>query len=323
MTDKLNRTHPTRGLRASTLRVCAACVAATVSASLAACSPAGPPSPAHAHSVRAAPPAPGPPPRQKQGRDATLARALKPLLPGGTTRLAVAVVDLDSADQDVASYRADQPFDTASISKLGILAALLLQAQDEDRALTAEEREDAEEIIRTSDNHAANTLWQTIGEADGLDAAHHRLGLKATKGGPGTSWGLTQTTAHDQIQLLRTLFTPGPTTPRPPKGLNPASRAYIRQLMSQITDDQDWGISAARSPGSRWALKNGWNQRTTTGQWTINSTGHITVHSHHYLISILSSGNPSMETGITLVEHAARAAISAATTHTHPWPHQH
>ncbi|MFD5862729.1 serine hydrolase [Streptomyces chartreusis] len=313
-------THPRRGLRASALRVCAAGVAAAaVAAALAACSPAGPPSPTQAVSARAAPPAPGPP-REKQGRDAALARALKPLVPGGTRRLAVAVVDLDSADQEVASYRANEPFDTASISKLGILAALLLKAQDEDRALTVSEREDAEEMIRTSDNHAANTLWQTIGEADGLDAAHHRLGLKATKGGPGTSWGLTQTTAHDQIQLLRTIFAPGPMTSRPPKGLAPASRAYIRRLMSQITDDQDWGISAARSPGSRWALKNGWNQRTTTGLWTINSVGHITVHSHHYLISVLSSGTPTLKPGITLIEHTARAAIGAATTHTHPWP---
>ncbi|MGW4759713.1 serine hydrolase [Streptomyces chartreusis] len=323
MLEKPNRTNPTHGLRASTPRVCAACVAAAVAASLAACSLVGPPSQAHDTSVRTAPPAPGPPPREMQGRDATLARALKPILPGGSTRLAVAVVDLDSADQQVASYRADDPFDTASISKLGILAALLLQAQDEDRALTAAEREDAEEMIRTSDNPAANTLWQTIGEADGLDAAHHRLGLKATKGGPGTSWGLTQTTAHDQVQLLRALFASGPATPRPPKGLNAASRAYIRRLMSEITDEQDWGISAARSPGSRWALKNGWNQRTTTGRWTINSTGHIIVHSHRYLISILSNGNPTMKAGVTLTEHASRAAIGAATTQTRPWPHQH
>ncbi|MGW6793868.1 serine hydrolase [Streptomyces chartreusis] len=320
MPDTPMWTYPPRGLRASPLRICAAGAAvAAVAAALTACSPAGPPSPAQAASVRAAPPAPGPP-REKQGRHATLARALKPLLPGGTTRLAVAVVDLDSADQEAASYRADEPFDTASISKLGILAALLLKAQDEDRALTASEREDAEEMIRTSDNPAANTLWQTIGGADGLDAAHHRLGLKATKGGPGTSWGLTRTTAHDQIRLLRTIFAPGPMTSRPPKGLDAASRAYIRHLMSQITHDQDWGISAARSPGSRWALKNGWNQRTTTGLWTINSVGHITVHSHHYLISVLSSGTPALKPGITLIERTARAAISAATTHTHPWP---
>lgn len=318
MPDGPNLTPPTRGLRTRMLRICAACAATTVAASLAACSPVGLPSRTQGPSVRAAVPVPGPP---RESRTTTLARALKPLRPDGRTRLGVAVLDLDSADQEVAAYRSNESFDTASISKLGILAALLLKAQDEDRALTAAEREDAEEMIRTSDNEAANTLWQTIGEAEGLDAAHERLGLKATKGGPGTSWGLTQTTASDQIRLLRTIFTRGPAaSPGPPQGLDQTSRASIRHLMAHITDDQSWGVSAAASPGSRWALKNGWNQRNTTGLWVINSVGHVTVHGHHYLISVLSSGNPSMKSGIKLVERATRAAIGAATTHARPWP---
>jgi beta-lactamase class A len=309
----------THGLRAHTLRIFATCAAAALTASLAACSPTGPPSRTQGPSIRAVTPAPGPPPHETRGT--TLARALKPLLPGGDTRLAVAVVDLDSADQEIASYGAQHSFDTASISKLGILAALLLQTQDAGRQLTTAERTHAEEMIRTSDNDAANTLWQTIGEADGLDAAHERLGLKATQGGPGTRWGLTQTTATDQLQLLRAVFTRGPqSAPLPPKGLNQTSRAYIRRLMSQITHDQDWGISAAGSPGSRWALKNGWIQRNTTGLWVINSTGQITVHGRRYLLCVLSSGNPSMESGIKLVEQAARAAIGAASAHARPWP---
>lgn len=321
MLDGPNRMHPKPGLRARTLRVCAACAAAAIAASLVGCSPIGPPSRTQDPSVRAAPPALGPPRGERQGRGAMLARALKPLLPDGDTRLAVAVFDLDSADQEVASYRAKDSFDTASISKLGILAALLLQAQDEDRALTAAERGYAEEMIRTSDNEAANSLWQSIGEAVGLDAAHERLGLEATKGGPGTSWGLTQTTARDQVQLLRAVFARGPvSTPRPPKGLNQTSRAYIRRLMGQITDEQDWGVSAAGSPGAQWALKNGWIQRNTTGLWVINSVGQVTVHGHHYLVSVLSSGNPSMESGVRLVERAARAAIGAASAHVRPWP---
>ncbi|MFE5819902.1 serine hydrolase [Streptomyces sp. NPDC056479] len=321
MPDARNRTHPTRGPSAHTLKVCAACATAALAASLAACTPSGPPARTQHPSVRAAAPAHGPAPRAKRG--ATLARALKPLLPEGDTRLAVAVLDLDSADQEIASYGAKEAFDTASISKVGILAALLLQAQDEDRKLTAAERANAEQMIRASDNDAANTLWQTIGQAEGLDAAHTRLGLKATQGGPGTRWGLTQTTAKDQVQLLRAVFTREPaSSPHPPNGLNQTSRAYIHQLMDHIAHDQDWGVSAAGSPGSHWALKNGWVQRSTTGLWVINSTGQITVHGHRYLISVLSSGNPTMKSGITLVEHAARAAIGAATTHARPWPKQ-
>lgn len=314
------RTHTTRGLRAHLLKACAACAATAVVASLAACSAAGPPHATQAP-ARAGAPAPGPPTPPRKNRGATLTRALKPVLPGSDTRLAVAVLDLDSADQEIASYGQDATFDTASIVKVDILAALLLQAQDEDRALTAAERQDAEAMIRTSDNDAAHTLWRAIGRAQGLDAANERLGLSTARGGPGTRWGLTQTTATDQVRLLRAVFARrAAATASPPEGLKPASRAYIQDLMGQITHDQDWGVSAAGSPDSRWALKNGWLQRNTTGLWTINSIGQVTVHGHRYLVSVLTGGNPSMKSGITLVEQAAKAAVGAASTHARPWP---
>ncbi|MDO0939399.1 serine hydrolase [Streptomyces sp. DG2A-72] len=316
MPDRQNRTHTARGLGAHTLRGCAA---TAVVVSLAACSVAGTPYRAQAPVARTVAPAPGPAARENLG--ATLARALRPVLPGSDRRLAVAVLALDSADQEVASYGQDAAFDTASIIKVGILATLLLQAQDEERELTAAERRSAEAMIRTSDNDATNVLWRAIGEAEGLDTAGERLGLSSTRGGPGMRWGLTQTTATDQVKLLRAIFARGPAAlARPPEGLNEASRACIRELMGSIAQDQDWGVSAAGSPGSRWALKNGWLRRTTTGLWVINSVGQVTVHGRRYLVSVLSSGNASIKSGISLVERAARAAIGAASAHVRPWP---
>ncbi|MFF7161953.1 serine hydrolase [Streptomyces sp. NPDC008086] len=322
MFDGQNRTHPARGLRAPSLRGCAAsCVASAVAVALAACSALGTPRETPSPLPRAGAPAPGlaAPPREKRG--ATLSRALRPVLPRGDTRLAVAVLDLDSADQEIASYGTGTTFETASIIKVGILAALLLQAQDEGRELTVDEREYAEAMIRTSDNYAADVLWHAIGEAEGLGAANERLGLYSTRGGPGIGWGLTRTTATDQVRLLRAVFARGPrASVRPPEGLDQASRAYIGHLMGSITDEQDWGVSAAGSRGSRWALKNGWLQRSTTGLWIINSVGQVTVHGHRYLVSVLSGGNRSMEAGIALVERAARAAVGAASAHVRPWP---
>ncbi|MGW0792626.1 serine hydrolase [Streptomyces sp. NPDC002911] len=317
MPDGQNRTHTTRDLRAYTLRVCVAAVVA----SLAACSATGRRYEAQAPLALAGPPAPGPAVAVREHLGMTLARALRPVLPGGDTRLAVAVLDLDSADQEIASYGQDATFDTASIVKVGILATLLLQAQDEDRELTAAERRHAEAMIRTSDNGAATVLWQAIGEAEGLDAANARLGLDSTRGNPGVRWGLTQTTATDQVKLLRAVFARGPVgSTGSPEGLNQASRAYIRDLMGRIAKDQDWGVSAAGSQGSRCALKNGWLQRSTTDLWVINSVGQVAVHGHRYLVSVLSGGNASMKSGITLVERAARAAIGAASAHVRPRP---
>ncbi|MEU1853377.1 serine hydrolase [Streptomyces sp. NPDC019990] len=247
--------------------------------------------------------------------------ALRTIEPGGDTRFAVAVLDQDSGTEEIASYGPDSTFDTASIVKVGILATLLLQAQDEHRELTAMERRDAEAMIRTSDNEAANVLWRAIGKAQGLYAAIERLGLTSTSGGPGARWGLTQTTAKDQVKLLRAVFSRGPeASVRSPGGLSQASRAYIRNLMGQVTREQDWGVSAAGPRGSRWALKNGWLQRSTTGLWVINSIGQVTVHGRRYLVSVLSDGNTSMESGISLVERAARAAIGAVGPSLRPWP---
>lgn len=232
----------------------------------------------------------------------------------GKARVTAAVLDLDGTGRTPAVYGDDAPYDTASIIKVDILASVLLQVQDSGKALTAKERAQAEAMIEHSDNAAANSLWRRIGLAPGLKAANKRLGLTATQGGPDVRWGLTRTTASDQIRLLRAVFDTGPA---PKAGSAPAlgdtSRGYIRTLMSRIADEQSWGVSAAA--GSEWALKNGWLQRNTTGLWDVNSVGRITTGGHHYLVAVLSDGNTSMKNGVALVERAARAAVTSTTAH--------
>ncbi|MFI5688049.1 serine hydrolase [Streptomyces sp. NPDC051636] len=233
--------------------------------------------------------------------------------PHGNARVTAAVLDLDGTGRGPAVYGDDTPYDTASIVKVDILAAALLRAQDTGHGLTAQERAQAEVMIERSDNEAASALWRRIGLAPGLAAANKRLGLTSTKGGPGARWGLTRTTSSDQIRLLRAVFdtksaSPGSSTP-----LSASSRTYLRTLMTRVVREQAWGVSAAA--GSGWALKNGWLRRTTTGLWDVNSVGQVTANGRHYLVAILSDGNTSMKDGISLVERAARAAVSSATAH--------
>ncbi|MDR3080420.1 MAG: class A beta-lactamase-related serine hydrolase [Streptomyces sp.] len=233
-----------------------------------------------------------------------------PVQPQAETRVTAAVLGLDGTHHEPTVYGDDTPYDTASIIKVDILAATLLQAQDEGRPLTPEEEAYAEAMIQRSDNESTSALWRQIGLAPGLEAANKRLGLTSTKGGPGPLWGLTQTTASDQIRLLRVLFDTSSASPADTTGLNETSRAYIRTLMAHVASDQAWGVSAAA--GSEWALKNGWLQRSTTGLWDINSVGQVTVDGHRYLVAVLSDGNTSMKDGISLVEHVARTAVSSA-----------
>ncbi|MEU6811685.1 serine hydrolase [Streptomyces sp. NPDC046831] len=233
--------------------------------------------------------------------------------PQHEARVTAAVFDLDGSDRQPTVRGEDTPYDTASIVKVDILAAVLLQAQDAGRDLTAQERTRAEAMIERSDNASANALWRQIGQAPGLKKANERLGLTSTNGGPGPKWGLTQTTASDQIRLLRAVFGTGPAATTGSTALNETSRAYVRTLMTRIASDQSWGVSAAADSG--WALKNGWLQRSTTDLWDVNSVGQVTAGGHRYLVAVLSDGNASMEDGKALVERTARAAVSSASSH--------
>ncbi|WP_180303600.1 serine hydrolase [Streptomyces sp. JV178] len=241
-------------------------------------------------------------------QDALLATALAEVPVEDGAAFSVAVLDTESG---AGAVYGDGRFETASIVKVDILAALLLQAQDADRGLTAREEAYAATMIRDSDNTAATALWKAIGEAEGLDAANERFGLTETVGGDGLYWGLTRTTAADQLVLLRQVFGDDDESE-----LSRTSRTYVRRLMGQIAAGQDWGVSAAAADGSTdssgvgFALKNGWLPRTATGLWVINSVGRVTVDGREYLVAVVSHGNTTKAKGIALVEAAARAGVS-------------
>jgi hypothetical protein len=159
-------------------------------------------------------------------------------------------------------------------------------------------------MIRNSDNASATALWTAIGQAEGLRAANERFGLRDTEGGDGALWGLTQTTAADQLTLLRQVF--GETSE-----LSEDSRAYLAGLMGEIAVGQDWGVSRPRGVGAaELALKNGWLPRSATGLWDINSVGRVSVGGREYLVAVLSDGNSSKEKGVSLVEAVAKAAVA-------------
>ncbi|MET7365006.1 serine hydrolase [Streptomyces sp. NPDC005566] len=227
--------------------------------------------------------------------DAELADALEPVTGGADVSVAV----LDTADGAHGVY-GDGVYDTASIVKVDILAALLLLAQDEGRELNGAEHAWAEAMIRRSDNTSATELLKSVGGAGGLDAANVRLGLSGTTAAH--AWGLTQTTATDQVRLLEAVFGTD-------SELSESSRAYLTELMGEVQADQRWGVSAA---GSGAALKNGWMPRTTTGLWDINSIGRVESGGSTYLVAVLSRGHATKEAGVALVESVAKAVVGVA-----------
>jgi hypothetical protein len=58
-------------------------------------------------------------------------------------------------------------------------------------------------------------------------------------------------------------------------------------------------------------VKNGWLPDPTTGRWEINSIGQVVHDGQRMLIAVLSEGNDTEHSGISLVESVAQAAAGA------------
>ena len=232
-----------------------------------------------------------------------LDRALGRYLTGRPGRLSVAVRDLATGLSY--TYGSGHRPGTASIVKVAIVAALLLEAQREGRDLSATERALAREAITVSGNDAATALWHRIGGGPGLARALGRLGLRDTEPGPGTAWGATTTSASDQVRLLAALTGPG-------GPLDDGRRRHLLGLMEDVVDEQAWGVSAAAGEGGTWALKNGWLPREVHGgAWTVNSIGVVGDGGRAYLLAVLSDRQVSMGAGVRAVEHVSRLVTRA------------
>lgn len=114
------------------------------------------------------------------------------------------------------------------------------------------------------------------------------------------AWGLTRTTARDQLTLLRAVFEEGADSP-----LDARSRRYVAGLMERVVPSQDWGVSAADGGSGDRALKNGWLPRTDSGLWVVHSVGRVRT----CLVAVLSDGHPTKEAGVAAVEEAAVGAV--------------
>jgi hypothetical protein len=243
--------------------------------------------------------APTPPTRAAATRptvtEAAFSAALKNLTSSG--HLAVAVEDLSTGRIWTAGTGS---YDTASIVKVDILAALLLRAQDQNRVLTGAETTLATAMIERSDDESATDLFEEIGGEDGLSAANARMGITGVEVGADGYWGLTRTTAVGQLSVLRAVFGAHSLLSR-------SSIALETSLMRNVIPAQDFGVSAAG--GSDTALKVGYLQRTATGLWDVTSIGRTTVRGHTYLVALLSDDSATFDAGEDLIDAAASAAM--------------
>jgi hypothetical protein len=205
------------------------------------------------------------------------------------------------------SWGAGSGMVTASVVKLDTLETLLLQHQQSADPLSSQEQDEASEMIKNSDNDAADWLWNDVGSDTAVTTANKTFGLTATVAGGDDLWGLTTTSAADQVTLLKQLVGAS--------SLNAASQSYALGLMRSVEADQAWGVSAVADANTQTALKNGWlSVDEDDDLWAVNSIGVVTVHGQQIALAVMSEHQSDEATGIDLVQRLAAATIVAVTS---------
>ncbi|MFF3498292.1 serine hydrolase [Streptomyces sp. NPDC003247] len=231
----------------------------------------------------------------RAGLAAQLKKDITAALAGRKGTVAVGLYDRSTGT--TCTLRASTAYDSASVVKVTVLAALLWDAQKHGRALTSREKTLATAMITKSDNASTSTLWKQLGptKIKGFLSA-----AKMTQTTPGANgyWGLTRITVTDEQKQLK-LLTAKNTV------LTDASRAYVNKLMGQVVSTQRWGTPYGRPAGVTWHVKNGWLSRATHG-WRVHSVGTFQGGGHDYHITVLTHGNSTMNYGITTIQGVAK-----------------
>ncbi|MFH8485597.1 serine hydrolase [Streptomyces longisporoflavus] len=210
----------------------------------------------------------------------------------------VAVGLHDRTTKTTCTLRAGTSFDSASVVKVTVLAALLWDAKKTERRLTTRESDLAYAMITKSDNAATSKLWRQLGTTK---IKSFLTAAKMTKTVPGSGgyWGLTRINATDEQKLLALITAKNSV-------LSDNARAYVLKLMGKVVSAQRWGTPAGAPAGVAIHVKNGWLQRSTHG-WRVHSIGAFKGGGHDYTISVLTHGNSSMNYGVATIQGVAKA----------------
>ncbi|MGF7235456.1 MAG: serine hydrolase [Frankia sp.] len=218
--------------------------------------------------------------------------------------------DVDVAVYDAVSgvesgYRdpVDDGFVMASSVKLSILLVRLAESGNTGY-LSPDDTALARKMIGVSDNDAASDLWAEDGGAAAMDGYFHAWGMTSTVAGTGGYWGLTTTTARDQLRILRLVAYPNPT-------MSPGSRRTTVELLDRVDPDQRWGLTAGVPDDVDVELKDGWLPRASG--WVTTSLGHVHGGGRDYVIAVLTRDGATEAANIATVSGLSTIAWKAAT----------
>ena len=148
-------------------------------------------------------------------------------------------------------------------------------------------------MMTLSNNEATNHLLDNYLErATAVQYIFDSLGMSNSTFN--SQWGISTTTAEDQVLLLKNIYMESDLLSEP-------QQAYIQKLMYSVDETQAWGVGAG---SSQVGLKNGW----LIGDYSANLTsiGQVTNGEKKYLIAVLTDNNEDMETGVRVIEGLTR-----------------
>ncbi len=195
---------------------------------------------------------------------------------------------------------------TASLVKVQIMGTAMRQAEEKGMPVPPDQVALMTPMIQYSDNTAATELLADVGGASAVRHFDRLAGLNHTypssvvtiPGTPWPGWGLTTTTARDQVTLISRFAYPNSV-------LSASDRAFGLRLMEHVEAGQNWGVSGGVPADTTIALKNGWIELPNEG-WQINSIGWINGGGRDYVLAVLTAYGPTEQYGIDTIEAIAR-----------------
>lgn len=210
-----------------------------------------------------------------------------------------------------ATYRNDQSAImvwTASTIKLAMAVDLFTRDRSGAISLSDEDRTLIQQMLHSSDDDAADTLWYRYSGADHLEYnnAFPTYGMTHLEPQQGFSnddpyWGFQKCTPEDLDQLVQYVLS----------RMDAADSSYIIGELQRVADNQQWGVWAAGAD-MQAGNKDGWSDEDSG--WVINSVG-FAGPSQRYTLAIMNSldGEGGYDDGVETDSHVARLLLAGRT----------
>jgi hypothetical protein len=200
---------------------------------------------------------------------------------------------------------ASTPVWTASTIKLAMTVDLYTRSRAGLITLSDQDRTLIQEMLHSSDDNAADTLWFRYAGTSHFDYNNRfpLYGLTSLVPQRGFTnyfpyWGFQKCTPNDLDRLMDYVLTK----------LDASDRRYIVDQLQHVATDQQWGVWGS-GPAAKPGNKDGWSLEQSG--WVLNSIGFVGPN-QRYTLAVMNSlnGRGGYDDGTTTDSHVAALLFS-------------